>query len=1031
MLCRVVLAGCAIWAMALCPLHAAEAPQVDFTRDIRPLLAKRCYSCHGAEQAEASLRLDRKTDALRGGNSGPAFVPGHSDQSRLVSYVAGTSDDDMVMPPEGERLSTTEVAMIRSWIDQGAAWPEEKSEGRKSNHWSFQPIKPTAPPKVAHSKQVRNAIDRFVLAKLEAAGLEPSPEADRTTLLRRVTLDLTGLPPTPQEVDDFIADRSPKAYERVVDRLLASPHYGERWARHWLDLARYADSDGYEKDTGRPNAWRYRQWVIESLNRDLPFDEFTIEQLAGDLLPNATTEQLVATGFHRNTLTNKEGGVDQEQFRVAATIDRVNTTGTVWLGLTVGCAQCHTHKYDPILQREYYGLFAFYNSLDETQTPAPLADQVADYKAAKAKFDAEHARLVAKVKEYESKSLPKQLAAWEKQLGTIERTVWTTLEPSALKFSPGPNVTLKHVGSGVIEVGNDNPETGTYIVTAPTRRKRITALRLEVLADPSLPGHGPGRAPNGNFVLSELRLQATPLERGKSQIAAGAKPKAVTIRSATSDVAQTGFPLAHAFDGDAKTGWAIAPATGRDHVAVFELAKPIETADGVELSITFEQQYRGQTTLGRFRLSIADGDTPIWAQGIGPNVVDALATPAAARTSADRKLIVDYFRKLDPELTKRDAAVVAHAKQAPIDPATTVLAQTLRERSPGRETHILVRGDFLRPGARVEPHTLEALNPLKPADPSKPTRLDLARWLVDPKNPLTARVTINRIWSHYFGRGIVATVDDFGTQGEKPSHPELLDWLAHEFQRQGWSLKALHRLIVTSATYRQSSKYRHDLAEHDPLNTLLARQRRLRVEAEVVRDVSLAASGLLDPRVGGPSVRPRQPADIAALTYASGSKWVDSSGADLYRRGLYTWFQRTSPYPMLMTFDAPDSNVTCARRERSNTPLQALTLLNDPAFFECAQSMARRVLREAPSAHDARLRYALKLCVGRNPNEEELATLGALFDEQRTMLASNAEATKDLLGNQPTLDGTTTEELAAWTMVARTLLNLDEFIVRE
>ncbi|HEX4128855.1 MAG TPA: PSD1 and planctomycete cytochrome C domain-containing protein [Pirellulales bacterium] len=1062
---RVICRACAWFALASLaqgaetskPSDSAAKP-VDFARDIQPLLAKRCYSCHGPEQAEASLRLDRKADALRGGNSGPAFVPGHSADSRLVKFVAGTSDDDMIMPPEGERLSTTEVAMIRTWIDSGATWPEEPVTARTSTHWAFRPIKNCKPPDVAATRRVRNGIDRFVLAKLAAKGIHPSPEANRATLIRRLSLDLLGLPPTPAEVDDFVNDRSRDAYDRLVDRLLASPHYGERWARHWLDLARYADSDGYEKDTGRPHAWRYRQWVIDALNRDLPFDQFTIEQLAGDLLPGATVEQRVATGFHRNTLTNREGGVDQEQFRVAATVDRVNTTGTVWLGLTVGCAQCHTHKYDPILQREYYGLFAFFNSLQETETPAPLPAQLEQYQQEKRAFDAEHAKLTTAVKQFEADRLPDRLAAWERRLKLPEQTEWEALDPRTMTgMGGGKRATLTHLGSGVVAVAGDNPPADNYTLTAEPLLRTITALRLEVLADPELPGHGPGRSANGNFVLTELRaFKVAPASKKKES-----RQTAVAIRTGYSDVAQQGFPLQEAFDGKLTSGgWAIAPATGRDHVAVFEFTKPIVLNDRDELSIVLSQQYKGEHTLGRFRLSVTNAATPVRAQGAGPNIADILDKPAEQRTAAEQAIVTAYYRKLDPELSKLDLAVSDHARRAPIDPQQTVKAQTLNDLKAPRETHVLVRGDFLRPGAKVDPHTLEVLNPLKPSG-TQPTRLDLAHWLIDPKNPLTARVTVNRIWATYFGRGLVPTVDDFGTQGDKPSHPELLDWLAANFIRgvedrglrtkdasnqppvpspqspASWGLKALHKLIVTSATYRQASHYRADLAERDPLNTLLARQRRLRVEAEVVRDLSLAASGLLDERVGGESVRPRQPQGIAELTYAGVGKWIESTGSDRYRRGLYTWFQRTAPYPMLMTFDAPDSNVTCARRERSNTPLQALTLLNDPVFFECAQSLARRIVRESPQAddpaatRDARLRYAMKLCVARDPSAAELGTLRSLLDEQRQLMLADENAAKEVIGSEPAPEGIGADELAAWIIVGRTLMNLDEFITRE
>jgi len=815
---------------------AAGVPdQVDFRRDIEPIFANRCHSCHGAEKQRSGLRLDRREAALRGGNSGPVIVPGDPDKSRLWRVVAGL-DAEVKMPPKGERLTSQQVALLRRWIAQGAPWPETATAVSRpaTTHWAFIPARRPTPPAVRDPAWVRNDIDRFVLARLEKEGLAPAPEADRITLLRRVYLDLLGLPPSPQEVDQFLQDRQPDAYERLVDRLLASPHYGERWARHWLDLARYADSDGYEKDLGRPWAWRYRTWVIDALNRDLPFDQFTIEQLAGDLLPQATTEQKVATGFHRNTLTNREGGVDQEQFRVEAVVDRVATTGQVWLGLTLGCARCHEHKYDPISQQEFYQLFAFFNSDQEVDIPAPLPGEVPEFEKKKAEFDKRHAELQAAVDRYRREELPKALAAWEAQLKVAEL------------------------------------------------RKLPETIRVILLQEP---------------------------ER---------------------------------------------------------------------------------------------------------------------RTEAHKKELTDFFAKQDTKLKQLEKAVADHARRQP----QLTHAQTLALATP-RKTHVLIRGDFLRPGIEVQPGTPAVLHPFRPADPAKPTRLDLAKWLVDPANPLTPRVTVNWIWSKYFGRGLVATVEDFGTRGEKPSHPELLDWLATELIRRNWSLKAMHRLIVTSATYRQSSAYRPDLAARDPMNTLLARQVRLRLEAEILRDCALTASGLIQHRIGGPSVRPPQPAGIAELTYAGSAKWIESQGPDRYRRGMYTWFQRTSPYPMLMTFDMPDSNLCCVKRERSNTPLQALTLLNDVVFVECAQALAKRMVSDQPHAAAAdRIRYGFRLCLAREPDEFERKTLLALF-EQTLAAARQKPDLVAQLAQGCKLEHMPPADMAAYVVVARTLLNLDEFMTRE
>jgi len=1013
------------------PDSGEQASEVEFLRDVQPIFARSCYSCHGPDLSEGSLRLDRRRDALEGGNNGPAILAGKSAASRLVQYLTGENDDEMLMPPEGEGapLSSEEIALVRRWIDAGAHWPEVADgdiQRKSSDHWSFQPRRHVDPPPVEHGDWVRNGIDAFVLAKLESRDIAPSPEADRATLIRRLSIDLLGLPPTPAEVEAFLHDDRPDAYGRLVDRLLASPHYGECWSRHWLDLARYADSDGYEKDLPRPHAWRYRNWVIDALNRDLPFDKFTIEQLAGDLLPDPTTEQLVATGFHRNTLTNREGGIDPEEDRVKNTIDRTNTTGTVWLGLTVGCAQCHSHKYDPLSQREYYGLYGFFNSIEEVNVPAPLADQLSAYKKSKAAFDAEHAELVARLERDAKQSLPKRMAEWEKDPSRTLGTEWIVATPTSAKSSGGTTLTIEPDGS--ILAGGKEPAKDTYTVEIATELADITGLRIEVLPDARFPAGGPGRAGNGNFVLSQLSVTAAPAD-------GSAKAKSFALREPAADFSQSNWDVAGAADDDESSGWGIAPKSGQPHQAVFTFASPVSYKAGTQLTVTLAQQHGGQHTIGRFRVSLTTDEEPI-GLGLDERVVAAIEKPASERTDDEGGAVLAYYRSIDPVAAKLRRAIESHEKRKPVDPRKTTLAQALQDLATPRETHVLIRGDFLQPGAEVDAHTPEVLPPLE-ARGDRADRLDLAHWLVDPAHPLTSRVTVNRIWQRHFGRGLVATSDDFGTQGDPPSHPELLDWLADEFIADGWSQKRLHKLIVTSATYRQSSAARSELAESDPYNALLARQNRLRASAEIVRDLALAASGLLEPKIGGPSVRPPQPPGIAELGYANSVKWVTSEGADRYRRGLYTFFQRTVPYPMLMTFDSPDSNVTCTRRERSNTPLQALTLLNDPVFVEHAQALGRRIVEETSSAElasaplDERLRYAFRLCLARGPDKEELAALRTLYEQQLALCASDEAAAENVIGEAPRPDGASAPELAAWILVGRTLMNLDEFITRE
>ena len=994
------------------------AGAVDFNRDIKPILAERCYGCHGPDKQKSGLRLDRKDEALLGGDSGPALVPRDAVKSLMFAHVSGAVAD-AIMPPEseGDPLTPVQVALIKTWIEAGAVWPDEANASpARPSLWSLQPPVRSAPPAVRDVSWLRTPIDRFVLARLERENIAPSPAADRTTLIRRLSYDLLGLPPSPDDVRVFTQDRSSDAYERLVDRLLASPHFGERWGRHWLDLARYADSDGYEKDSPRPYAYLYRDWVIDAVNRDLPFDQFTIEQLAGDLLPNATREQKVATGFHRQTLINKEGGVDQEEYRNKAVVDRVDTTGAVWLGLTVGCAECHSHKYDPISQREFYQLFAFFNNADDKELPAPTDEEVRIYRAAKSQWDASRAPLQQGYEGYVRDVLPGLQAAWESQ-GTLDLPIWEALAPVAAKSTQGANVTIlpdhSVVASGM------SPLTETYHVAVNAPGTAMSGIRLEVLPDATGNG-GPGRSGNGNFVLTGLELHV--------QAADGTTTRRVALKEAAADFSQKDWAVAGAIDDDPKTGWAISPQNKRRHVAVFECTETLVLAAGETLGFTLDQQFGNQHTLLRFRLSATAGAPPLLPTLVDDTVAVAWNTAPRLRTPAQRAALTAYFRdEVDAGAKKLRQPLDALAKKEPKYPETK--AAVLAERSSPRETHVHVRGDFLRPGPRVQPGTPKVLHDFV-ARGETPDRLDLARWLVDPRNPLTTRVTVNHLWKHLFGRGLVVSVNNFGTQGERPSHPELFDWLATEFPRLGWSRKALLKLIVTSATYRQSSDYRTDLIERDPMNTLLARQTRLRFEAEIIRDAHLAASGLLAPKIGGPSVRPQLPADIAALGYANSVKWTESEGEDRFRRGMYIFFQRTVPYPMLMTFDAPNSTATCTRRDRSNTPLQALTLWNDPVFFDAARALAKRLMVE-PTI-DSRLERAFAACLTRLPSAAELARLRQLYDDQHRLTAEQPGSAKAILG----LEGDTVLpvepiEQASLVATVRTIMNLDEFITRD
>ena len=843
--------------VAALPLLAQQPPGEPFSPDairffeneVRPVLLNNCASCHNAKLLTSGLSVESREDIVKGGNRGEAVSPGLPEESRLVHAVR--QQGPVKMPPGG-KLAPQEISALARWIEMRLPWPAQSalapSAGQASSHWSFQPVERPTAPQVSDAAWPRNPIDCFILARLDQKGLRPSPEAEKATLIRRAYIDLIGLLPKPGEVDAFIEDTSPNAYEKVVGHLLESPHYGERWGRHWLDLARYADSNGYNAD-GERKIWMYREWLIRALNRDLPFDQFVIEQIAGDMLPNATEDQIVATGFHRNTLLNLEGGVDFEQYRVEAVVDRVDTTGVVFLGLTLGCARCHDHKFDAVSQREFYSFFSFFDSIDELS---------GDYDNA---------------------------------------------EGRARAFEP------------VLEFGT------------PEQYAREEALG------------------------AQIEVMQKELDSHEEQLLAG-QPE-----------------------------W--------------------------EASLSAEQ--------------LAD---------LTPGLRAILKIPAAERHEQQNLRLKGAYFAQDLGHQERKKAIAAVRKLEPEIPSTLVM----RELPEPRATHVLLGGEFLNKGVRVWPGTPAVL----PALPKQEryTRLDLARWLVSKDNPLTPRVTVNRIWQRYFGRGIVETENDFGTQGSPPSHPLLLDWLASEFMARDWSLKALHRLIVTSATYRQSSKYSPDAAEpdaaepdaakKDPRNLLLARQNRLRVESEIVRDLALSASGMLAPEIGGPSVFPSQPPGVMIR-----KPWPESEGGDRYRRGMYTYFWRTSPHPGLMVFDSPDALTTATRRNRSNTPLQALTLLNDAGFHEFAQGLAKRVLHERPDASNAeRIEHAFRLCLVRPPQQVERERLERLLASQLDDFRTNPGEAIEVL-TLPADEGSDLPETAAWTMVAAVILNLDEFITRE
>jgi len=1165
----------------------STAAEPDFNREVRPILAKHCLKCHGPDDhaRQGELRVDVRESALKPAESGAkAIVPGKPQESELLVRVR-SSDEDVRMPPPhtNDMLTASEIDLLERWIAAGA---------RYENHWAFEPVRRPSLPAVKAEQWPRSPIDWFVLARLEAAGLAPSPEADRHALVRRVHLDLIGLPPTPEEVERFVLDSDPQAYEKLVDRLLASPHYGERWARRWLDLARYSDTNGYEKDRQRP-IWPWRDWVIQALNADMPFDRFTIEQIAGDMLPSATLDQRVATGFHRNTMLNEEGGIDPLEFRFYAMTDRVATTGAVWLGLTLQCAQCHTHKFDPIPHRDYYRLMAMLDNADEPELEVPQPKIVAErerlekriaeletqlpehyppaldfdwhavpaeklqasrsrsatvrrdatvdfapaagddltttlmfdsdlvdvravrlelltkesrrgslgeltvsaqatgaaplplrvlraeanalgsnkprYEATLAKaFDGQQATAFAVEVAAPGEALtfvldePKvklgaarwtialrhpagDVAAFDElrvRLGTVrpnshsprERTAellarqfrsWLeAASPGAVAWRPVrptevdsnlPDLTVLDDNS-VLSRG-DITKSDTYRVTLGGPFRNIRALRLEALPDEGLPERGPGRiyyeGPIGDFFLSELTVRADgrPVKFARATESFAALPD---IDPKNPQRLPT--RAAEAIDGEPSSGWSINGGQGRAQYAVFTLAEPLAAADKLDVQMLFERHYA--CGLGRFRLSVTD-ETPSADAARYPDEIETiLARPEAMRSEAERQALLRYYLNMAPELAGARLEIDALRRQLPKNPVTLVLRE--RPADEPRPTFVRKRGEYLQPLEKVEPGTFGFLPPLPPG--TTPDRLALARWLVDARNPLVGRVTVNRHWAAFFGRGIVRTLEDFGYQGSAPTHPELLDWLAAEFvtpsdSGTAWSMKRLHRMIVTSATYRQASRLSPTLAERDPENALLARGPRFRLEAELIRDACLKASGLLSEMLGGPSVFPPQPESVTEAAYGS-YKWTASSGADRYRRSLYTFGKRTAPFAMYAAFDAPSGELCTPRRDVSNTPLQSLTLLNDAMFLEAATAFGRQLAGE-PGDAAGKVERLFYRVLSRPPTIDEQTMLLRYYQDELKRLQASAKP-----------DIVAPPEATAWMLTARVLLNLDETITK-
>ncbi len=996
---------------------AATAAALSFNRDIRPILSNNCYQCHGPDSAarKAKLRLDRQADSraeLKGGAR--AIVPGDLSESELI-YRITTDDADEKMPPADShrQLTAKQIELLKQWVKQG---------GKYEKHWSFIQPKAAPLPKVKLNKWTRNGIDHFILARLEAEGLKPAPEADKATLLRRASFDIIGLPPTLADLDAFLADQSPKAFEKAVDRLLASPRYGEHMARYWLDAARYADTNGYQYDTHR-DMWPWRDWVINAYNRNLPFDQFTIEQLAGDLLPNATLQQRVATGFNRNHPITIEGGIIDEEYRTEYVIDRVTTSAQVWLGMSFLCARCHDHKYDPVSQKEFYEFTAFFNQVPERGMRG-FTPNVKVPPAINAKLIAELTGVEQKMKALEKPIATAQMQ-WEKTIATQRQSpMWATHKPS--KTTGGKGTTFKPLPDSSTLVAGNSPASETYTLQLHTKQTNLTAIRLECLTHPSLPHNGAGRAFNSNFVLGEFEAEITHPEKGS-------KPQQIKFKRAIADYSQSGYNIARTIDGKTNTGWAVdGPSKKENRTAIFIAEKPFGFEGGTNLKIRLRFNFGSIHSIGRFRIGFTDSPKPELADR---NTIPTLAAiPSAKRTAAQAQQLRDHFlataapadakalhKKIQSLRARRDA-----------QPKTGPSPMVMQDMATPRKTYVLERGEYDQRREEVSANTPAALGAMAKDAPRN--RLGLAQWLVNGKHPLTARVAVNRDWQRLFGEGLVKTTEEFGIQGDWPSHPDLLDWLAVQFVEKGWDQKALIKLIVTSATYRQDSRASVALLARDRDNRLLARGPRHRLDAEVIRDNALAASGLLLDKIGGPSVYPYHPKGLwLELNNRPGlsKPYPHAKGEALYRRSVYTYWKRTVPPPSMATFDAPEREFCLVRRSRTNTPLQAFVLLHDPQFVEAARQLAAQMMAAAKDPK-TRITHGFRIITARPPNTREQAILQRLFTERFAFYKQNPKAAEALLtiGESNTPETLSATEHAAWTTVARAMMNLSETITK-
>jgi hypothetical protein len=1010
------------------PNRADEPTRISFNRDIRPILSNNCFFCHGQDNAnrKAELRLDTE----EGQRANHVVVPGSLDESLLIERILSTVPDVVMPPPDSNKaLSTKDKELLKRWVVEGAAFEK---------HWSWIAPKRTQPGKSPSP----NPIDAFILKKLDEQGLKPSPEADRTTLIRRVTLDLTGLPPTLEEVDNFLSDKSETAYEKVVDRLLQSPHFGERMALPWLDAARYADTHGYQKDNHR-SMWPWRDWVVNAINQNMPFDQFTIEQLAGDLLPNANDLQRIATGFHRNHRINAEAGSIEEEYLAEYAADRLDTTATVWLGLTVGCARCHDHKFDPITQKEYFQLFAFFNNIDEKGVdgvgPSPTPQMTVSVPG----LDAELARQRVRVAELGNRlaeradELRQDRLAWEERVSAIldtamSDTLWIVPEPTEQMSANKMNFTV--LADRSVLVHGDNPLNDVQSIRVPIESGWTRAIRLEALPHESLNQAAFARSFDGSFVLSGFEVELNERDQAARKL---------EIRSAIAASSRLSWSVAGCLDQNTNTGWSTDPnLPANQHRALFLLDQSIEGKPGSYLTLRLRYEAKEeQSIIGRFRFALSSSDQPVLESDdwFPSSLVEAVRVLPGHRTAEQQQQLVDVFQRLSTDTllkTLRWEREEAEQHEKELLERSTVNIMVMKELDTPRDTFIHLRGAYDKPGERVVASTPASLPEIEKK--RLLNRLDLARWIVDRNHPLTARVAVNRYWQMYFGTGLVKTTEDFGTQGEWPSHPELLDWLASEFIDSNWDVKAMQRLMVLSQTYRQSSKTNPRALELDPENRWLSHGPRFRLAAHLLRDQALSVSGLLVPALGGPPVKPYQPAGLwegVAGINSNTTRYRQDTGSSLYRRSIYTYWKRAVPPPSMMIFDTADREVCSVKRRLTNTPLQALTMLNDPTYVETARALASQSMGlSSQFESDADVtQWIFRRILARSPDAAENQQLQGSLVNYRVHFQRLPSAAQELIhvGESPVDAGRDAIELAARTTLVSLILNLDETLTKE